>query len=102
MAPFRYLPHVFFVAKYGLEHFEPAMRAQYELTKRFSAEYSIRGFLERVPGCDAMSGYGTGPPIPTCMCAGWSREGTRPRLPWAPRLRAFQNDPDPVSRCSSC
>src|SRR5687768_1061785 len=42
MAPFRYLPHVFFVSKYGLEHFEPAMRAQYELTKRFSAEYSIR------------------------------------------------------------
>jgi hypothetical protein len=23
-------------------------------------------------------------------------EGTRPRLPWAPRLRAFQNDPRPV------
>src|SRR5918993_796133 len=23
-------------------------------------------------------------------------EGTRPRLPWAPRLRAFQKDPRPV------
>jgi hypothetical protein len=25
-------------------------------------------------------------------------EGTRPRLPWAPRLRAFQKDPAPVLR----
>ena len=23
-------------------------------------------------------------------------EGTRPRLPWAPRLRSFQKDPGPV------
>ena len=37
MAPFRYLPHVSFVQKYGLDDFEAAMRAQYELTKRFSA-----------------------------------------------------------------
>jgi hypothetical protein len=38
MAPFRYLPHVFFVQKHGLDDFEAAMRGQYELTKRFSAE----------------------------------------------------------------
>jgi hypothetical protein len=29
MAPFPYLPHVFFVAKYGLDHFELSMQAQY-------------------------------------------------------------------------
>src|SRR5688572_9443662 len=44
MAPFRYLPHVCFVAQYGLEFFEPSMQAQLELTKRFSAEFSIRRF----------------------------------------------------------
>jgi hypothetical protein len=33
MAPFRYLPHVMFVGRYGLGDFEAAMRAQYELTK---------------------------------------------------------------------
>ena len=38
MAPFFYLPHVLFVAEYGLEHFELSLRAQYELTQRFSAE----------------------------------------------------------------
>ena len=42
LAPLRYMPHVFFVQKYGLEDFETSMFAQYELTKRFSAESSIR------------------------------------------------------------
>jgi len=49
MAPFRYLPHVLFVQKYGLDDFEPAMVAQRELTKRFSSESSIRAFLVRYP-----------------------------------------------------
>jgi 3-methyladenine DNA glycosylase AlkC len=95
MAPFRFLPHVLFVQKYGLEDFEIAMRAQYELTKRFSAESSIRAFLVR----DPERTY--------ARLVEWARdgnvhvrrlvsEGTRPRLPWAPRLRAFQQDPQPV------
>lgn len=95
MAPFRYLPHVLFVQKYGLDDFEPAMRAQYELTKRFSAEMSIRPFLVRRPEATY------------ARLREWARdgnvhvrrlvsEGTRPRLPWAPRLRAFQEDPRPV------
>lgn len=44
MAPFFYLPHTLFVAERGLEYFDLSMRAQYELTKRFSAESSIRPF----------------------------------------------------------
>ena len=49
MDVFIYLPHVFFVAEYGVDHFEASMRAQYELTQRFTAEYSIRVFLDRYP-----------------------------------------------------
>lgn len=49
MAPFMYLPHVLFVAEYGLDHFEPSMRAQYALTQRFTAEFSIRPFLAHHP-----------------------------------------------------
>jgi 3-methyladenine DNA glycosylase AlkC len=41
MEVFRYLPHVFYVSKYGLDSFEDAMRVQDELTKRFSAEFLI-------------------------------------------------------------
>jgi 3-methyladenine DNA glycosylase AlkC len=95
MAPFLYMPHAFFVARYGLEHFEPSMRAQYEITKRFTAEFSIRPFLERHPQATL------------ARLAEWTRdpdphvrrlvsEGTRPRLPWASRLREFQRDPAPV------
>ena len=49
MEGFRLLPYVFFVADHGLDHFETAMEAQYELTKRFTAEFSIRAYLEHHP-----------------------------------------------------
>lgn len=95
MSSFRYLPHVMFVGRYGLDHFEPSMAAQRELTQRFTAEFSIRPFLERYPE------------LTLARLAEWTRdpsehvrrlvsEGTRPRLPWAGRLRAFLLDPSPV------
>ena len=49
MAPFFYLPHTLFVAERGLDHFDLSMQAQYELTKRFSAESSIRPYIARDP-----------------------------------------------------
>jgi 3-methyladenine DNA glycosylase AlkC len=95
MAPFFYLPHVFYVAAHGLDHFELSMRAQYELTQRFTAEFSIRPYLIHHPRRTLKT------------LAAWSEdasvhvrrlvsEGTRPRLPWAMRLPAFQRDPQPV------
>jgi 3-methyladenine DNA glycosylase AlkC len=49
MAPFKFLPHVFYVQKYGLDHFDAAMDAQDALTRRFSCESSIRPYLDRFP-----------------------------------------------------
>jgi hypothetical protein len=49
LAPFFYLPHTLFVAERGLDHFDLSMKAQYELTKRFSAEASIRPYIGRDP-----------------------------------------------------
>ncbi len=63
MAPFLYLPHVYYVVEYGLEHFEASMQAQYELTQRFSAEFSIRYFLESIPR-RPWPGCGSGRKIP--------------------------------------
>ena len=85
MAPFYYLPHTQYVATQGLEHFELSMRAQYELTKRFSAESSIRPFIAADPERTLAT-----------LCV-WARdpnahvrrlvsEGTRLRLPWAMRV----------------
>jgi 3-methyladenine DNA glycosylase AlkC len=95
MAPFLYMPHVFFVAEFGADHFEASMRAQYELTQRFTAEFSIRVFLERYPELtlDRLRVWTLDPNVHVRRLVS---EGTRPRLPWAPRLRAFQDDPRPV------
>lgn len=95
MAAFYFMPHLFYVAQHGLDHFEDSMRAQHTLTQRFTAEFSIRVYLEKHPEATL------------ARLREWTRdpnehvrrlvsEGTRPRLPWAPRLRAFQKDPRPV------
>lgn len=95
LGPLRYMPHVFFVQKYGLDDFETSMHAQYELTKRFSAETSIRAFLVKYPDATyaRLREWARDPNVHVRRLVS---EGTRPRLPWAPRLRAFQQDPRPV------
>lgn len=95
MAPFFYLPHVLLVAEYGLEHFDLSMRLQYELTKRFSAEFSIRRFLDRYPE-ETLARLRTWARDPNVHVRRLVSEGTRPRLPWAERLVRFQRDPSPV------
>lgn len=95
MESFIYMPHAFFAAQYGITHFDAGMRLNYEVTKRFTAEFSIRPFIEAAP-------------VRTlALLREWARdpnqhvrrlvsEGTRPRLPWATRLTMFQDDPAPV------
>jgi 3-methyladenine DNA glycosylase AlkC len=95
MEPFRYLPYVYFVADYGLECFELSMRAQYELTQRFTAEFSIRAFLVKEPE-RTLAVLRRWAQDPSEHVRRLVSEGSRPRLPWAPRLRAFQADPAPV------
>jgi 3-methyladenine DNA glycosylase AlkC len=95
MASFLYLPHTMFVADYGLAHFELSMQAQHALTQRFTAEFSIRTFIERHP--EATLRQLTAWTVdPSPHVRRLVSEGTRPRLPWAPRLRQFQADPTPV------
>lgn len=103
LAVFFYLPHVSYVASYGLdaEHnagadpFEASMRAQYELTRRFSAEFSIRPYLIRQPERTLQRLYrwlDDPDPHVRRLCS----EGTRPRLPWAMRIPAFVGDSAPA------
>ena len=95
MEGFRYLPLVFFVADHGLDHFELAMEAQYELTQKFTAEFSIRAYLEQHPTA-TLDRLRTWTNDPSEHVRRLVSEGTRPRLPWAPQLRAFVADPAPV------
>jgi len=92
LATFFYLPHSHLIASRGLGHFASGMQANYELTKRFTAEFSIRPFLIAEPDRALR------------LLTKWTRdpnphvrrlvsEGARPRLPWGIRLRVFQEDP---------
>jgi hypothetical protein len=49
LASFLYLPYTCWVATYGLNQFEAAMRLQHRLTQLFTAEFSIRAFLVHSP-----------------------------------------------------
>lgn len=92
---FYYMPFSIFVATQGLDHFDLSMNALYEITKRFTSEDAIRSFLVKFPERTL------------AVLHQWAHdenvhvrrlvsEGTRPRLPWAQRLPAFQDDPGPV------
>ncbi|HZL93343.1 MAG TPA: hypothetical protein VFB99_06850 [Vicinamibacterales bacterium] len=95
MAPFFYLPHVLFVAERGLEHFELSLRAQYELTQRFSAESSIRPYIAREP--ERTFAF-----LRDCArdnnahVRRLASEGTRLRLPWAMRVSWLDENPERV------
>ncbi len=89
------MPIAKLVEKYGLDCFEPSMEAIYEITKRNTGEYTIRPFLEQYPA-ESLE-----------VILQWSRdtnkhvrrlssEGVRPRLPWAPKLDRFIQDPTPI------
>ena len=95
MATFIYMPHVFFVARYGAEHFEESMAAQYELTQRFTAEFSIRTFIERSPDA-TLARLREWATDDSAHVRRLVSEGTRPRLPWTPLLRGFIAEPAPV------
>lgn len=100
---FFYLPHVSFIEKYGLDRagnagvdpFEISMQANYEITKRFSAEFCIRPFLiheqERTLQMFKKWVLDLDPHVRR-LCS----EGARSRLPWTGRIPAFIKDPSPV------
>ena len=103
LAVFFYHPHSCFVSEYGLDPnnnggedpFEISMKAQYELTKRFSSEFSMRPFLiqQQDRTLSRLIDWTSDPdPHVRRLCS----EGTRPRLPWAPRIPAFIANPAPV------
>lgn len=96
---FFYLPHALFVAKAGLgeRDFEVAMKAHHAITQHFTAEFSVRPFLEKYPGrmLQQLDLWAADPSEDVRRLVS---EGTRPRLPWAARLRVFEENPEPILR----
>ena len=93
MAPFFYMPHLMFVAEHGLAHFDASMAAQHALTKRFTAEFSIRSFLEHDPE-RTLKTLKRWTRDPDAHVRRLVSEGTRPRLPWGKRVRFLDENPE--------
>lgn len=95
MASFFYKPHGDFVAEYGGDDLDRVLRANYEITKRFTSEFSIRTPLRdhKDATLAAMRVWAHDANVHVRRLVS---EGSRPRLPWSFRLQHFQRDPTPV------
>jgi len=103
LAEFFHLPHSFFISEFGLSEkfnkgvdpFDISMGAMYELTKRFTAEFAIRNFIidQQERTLSQLDKWITDEnPHVRRLCS----EGTRPKLPWGKKLKAFVVDPQPT------
>ena len=92
---FYHLPHSMYIAEHGLDHLPEAMQAQHALTQRFTAEFSLRPFLQAHTQATLahLSEWASDPNAHVRRAVS---EATRPRLPWAARLSDFVRDPSPV------
>lgn len=97
MSGFFYMSHGYFLAEHGGDHFDAVMRANYEITKRATSEFSIRTPLRDHTEATLLELqlWATDPNVHVRRCVS---EGTRPRLPWSFRLKNFQEDPAAVLR----
>ena len=95
MGGFVHMPLLEWVSLAGIEEPEVALDALEQMTKHFSAEFAIRPFIVRHQD------------VTMARMDAWSRsddwrvrrlatEGSRPRLPWGIRLKAFVEDPTPT------
>ncbi len=91
---FMILPQTLYVSRRGQEHLDLSMKALYEMTKRFTAEWDIRPFIEKHENrvMDLLHKWAVDPNPHVRRLVS---EGTRPRLPLGSRLKRFQENPDP-------
>ncbi|ESA34598.1 heat domain containing protein [Leptolyngbya sp. Heron Island J] len=94
---FIFAPFSLFVALHGCEpeYLNISLGALKEITKRFSAEYAIRYFINTFPDetfvflldCASDDNY---------HVRRWASEGTRSKLPWAQKLSSDYRKPLPI------
>jgi 3-methyladenine DNA glycosylase AlkC len=89
------LPIGKFVQIYGLDYFEDSIKAIEEITKRNTGEYAIRPYIEKYPKetLKIMKAWAKSKNFHLRRLAS---EGLRPKLPWAPKLDTFNDNPKPV------
>jgi 3-methyladenine DNA glycosylase AlkC len=106
---FDYAPHGYWVVAHALDLadetkiqakpsaqvFDRAMRFQHALTQRFTAEFSVRAFIE-ADTKRALDHLKRWVHDPSPHVRRLVSEGLRPRLPWAGQLKVFMDNHEPV------
>jgi 3-methyladenine DNA glycosylase AlkC len=84
-----------FVEKYGADHYGISIRAIGEITRRNTGEYAIRPYIRARPEqtLQQMEQWALSDNFHLRRLAS---EGLRPKLPWAPKLDLFVDEPKPV------
>jgi 3-methyladenine DNA glycosylase AlkC len=95
MKSFFYMPHLNYVAMYGLNDPEVSLDALKFMTTKFSAEFAIRPFIEKFPDF-VFQQFDEWKKDSNQHVRRLVSEGTRPLLPWATRLQQLQQNPEPV------
>ena len=86
------MPVARFVEEYGLEHPEISMAALNEITRRHTAEYAVRPYIEQHFEY-SMEVLREWVKSDNHHVRRLVSEGTRPRLPWATKLKCFIESP---------
>lgn len=89
------MPVAAFVEYYGLDHPQESLAALNAITRRHTAEFAVRPFIERYPE-QTLAVLEQWAADPSFHLRRLVSEGTRTRLPWAARLPRFIDDPAPV------
>lgn len=84
-----------YIARAGLDHPDESLAALRELTIRSTAEFAIRPFVVKHPK-KIMAAFKSWTKDSNHHVRRLVSEGSRPRLPWGLRLKAFVDDPAPL------
>ena len=84
-----------FVSLFGLSHPELSLGCLSQITRRFTAEFDVRPFFREHPTLTLQTAH-VWTQHPCEHVRRLASESLRPRLPWAPRLRELEANPQPL------
>lgn len=92
LSGFSLWPFSEFISQFGLDHFDESMKAMYELTQRFTAEFAIRPYLLK-DHKKVLKQFEKWTADKNVHIRRWISEGSRPLLPWGQKIPLFVMDP---------
>ncbi len=92
MEGFAAWPLCTFVERHGVDHPTESLAAMESLTRAWSCEFAVRPFLDQHLN-QTMAAVDRWVDSDDADVRRLASEGTRPRLPWGPRVQALSDDP---------